>query len=337
MIQPQASETEFFLDPLFWDMPWGLMVVGANNCVQEINFSTEEILGLSRQTILNQDLFVLIPSLKNGWRAFLSDGQPRHIPDVDILSRYYTVDIIAYRDGGAIFLAPKGNYQPNTHRAEAVAALLAHELKNPLSGIRGAAQLLEGRTTAEDKALARLIREESDRIAALIDSYGALGSEEETQPVNINEIMNHSILIAKHGFAAEASIEASFDPSLPEISGRRHQLIQACLNLIKNAVEAGNLVKIRTLYIGGPRVHMPDGSRQRLALAIEVEDNGPGIEPSIAGDIFEPFVSTKRGGRGLGLVQAGQTAADHAGIIEYKSNPTIFRLTLPISLPERVR
>jgi two-component system, NtrC family, nitrogen regulation sensor histidine kinase GlnL len=221
----------------------------------------------------------------------------------------------------------------------AMAAMLAHEVKNPLSGIRGAAQLLEQDADAAGRELTQLICEETDRIVALVDrmeafsEHGAINRD----AVNIHEVLDRVRRIAQSGFARHVAIGEEYDPSLPPVYGDRDLLLQVFLNLAKNAAEAvpaeGGQIVLTTAYRHGLWLAAP-GSRQRrhLPLMVAVADNGGGIPDDLKAHLFDPFVTTKHHGTGLGPAIVAKAIGDHGGVIEFDSQPrrTVFRVFLPV-------
>ncbi|MEC9345208.1 MAG: ATP-binding protein [Pseudomonadota bacterium] len=231
-----------------------------------------------------------------------------------------------------------------THRGAARAvtgmgALLAHEVKNPLSGIRGAAQLLEQSVDEGDRDLTRLIIDEVGRIVALVDRMEAFSDPRplERQPVNIHEVLERVRRLAENGFGTHVRFVENYDPSLPPVSGNRDQLIQVFLNLVKNAAEAvpprNGEITLSTAYRHGVRLAVP-GSSERIQLPLEVTvaDNGPGVPEDIRAHLFDPFVTTKPGGSGLGLALVAKIIDDHGGIVEadMTSRGALFRVYLPV-------
>ena len=220
----------------------------------------------------------------------------------------------------------------------AMASLLAHEVKNPLSGIRGAAQLLERAVEPEDQSLAQLIKEEADRICKLVDRMGVFGEDgpPERAEVNIHEVLDRVHKLTSAEYSETIKIITDYDPSLPSILANKDQLIQVVLNLVKNAVEAlsdlEGEIRLSTGFRRGLRLTVPGSAeRAHLPLMISVADNGRGISPDILENIFDPFVSTKSGSSGLGLALVAKVVHDHAGIVEFETNGegTCFRLYFP--------
>ena len=220
-----------------------------------------------------------------------------------------------------------------------LAELLAHEVKNPLSGIRGAAQLLEGAVVEpEDINLTRLICEETDRICDLVDRMGLFSDGElNRSAVNIHLVLDRVRRVAQAGFGRHVEFVENYDPSLPAVYGNADQLIQVFLNIVKNACEAvprtNGKITITTSFQHGIRLALPGGtSRVQLPLIVSVQDNGKGIPEDVAANLFDPFVTSKADGSGLGLALVAKVMGDHGGIVEFETSEegTEFRLRLPM-------
>jgi len=352
------------LDPaaLLSALPAPVFVVDAEGCFSYLNLAAEQFFAGSAATLLGRPLAELLP---HDSPLFTLLGQVRSrghsISEVGVTlegmrfgSHFVSLDMapLQERPGTVVIsvqersIARKIDRQL-THRSAArsvtaMAAMLAHEVKNPLSGIRGAAQLLEAGVAAPDRELTRLICDEADRIVALVDRMEmfADGRPLERRPVNIHEVLEHVRRLALSGFAKQIRIVERYDPSLPMVLGNRDLLIQALLNLVKNAAEAappvaGEIV-LTTRYQQGVRLAVQGGaSRVDLPLMIAIQDNGAGVAEDLRSHLFDPFVSSKPNGKGLGLALVAKIVGDHGGVIEFDSEPgrTVFRLLLPKAGP----
>lgn len=219
-----------------------------------------------------------------------------------------------------------------------MAEMLAHEIKNPLAGISGAAQLLSMNLSGEDRELTDLIVDETRRIVKLLEQVEQFGNirPPEKRAVNLHDVLDRARKSALVGFGAHMQIVEDYDPSLPSTLGDADQLTQVFLNLLKNAAEAAKgrgTIRLHTFYDLSLRLRRADGSGQALPLQVEIIDDGPGIPAEIAAEIFEPFVSGRENGTGLGLALVSKIISDHGGWIGVDSAPgrTVFRVSLPVA------
>jgi len=228
-----------------------------------------------------------------------------------------------------------------------MAEMLAHEIKNPLAGISGAAQLISMNAGQEDLELTDLIVAETRRIVKLLEQVEQFGNirAPDRRPVNIHDALDRARRSAQVGFAAHMHITEDYDPSLPSTLADMDQLMQVFLNLIKNAAEASppnagtrrGTIRLHTFYDQSLRLRRKGGAAAALPLQIEIIDDGPGIPPELAADIFEPFVSGREGGTGLGLALVSKIITDHEGWLAVDSVPgrTVFRISLPVAPKEK--
>jgi two-component system nitrogen regulation sensor histidine kinase GlnL len=221
--------------------------------------------------------------------------------------------------------------------------MLAHEIKNPLAGIRGAAQLLKTGASAADQPLAQLIVDETDRIRRLVDRMEAFSDEVPgpREAVNIHQVLDRVRALVVNGVADGLDLREHYDPSLPDVWGDEDHLIQVFLNLVKNAAEAAHSrgdgqgsLSIHTAWRPGVRVRGADGKAASGApIEIRIQDNGPGVPASLRDHLFQPFVTTKANGTGLGLALVTKLVTSHGGLIDFESEPgrTVFRVLLPMT------
>lgn len=340
-----------------------VIVIDTNDLIGYVNATAEQFFEHSASSLIGQDLARIVPEdspIFSLIRQVRADGAS--------ISEH-GIDLVLPRGGGrnlSIHGAPLGaplgevgdwlvlTFEEHAtaraierqlfHRGaarsvSAMASILAHEVKNPLSGIRGAAQLLEQTVNGADRKLTRLICEETDRICALVDRMDVFadGGPPTRRAVNIHEVLERVQHSAMAGFGRHVRFVNEYDPSLPPVYGNFDQLVQVFMNLVKNAAEAvqdsAGEIHLRTAFRRGVRLALPGGEgRIHLPLVVSVGDNGPGIPSDVAGHLFDPFVTTKSGGTGLGLALVAKVVNDHGGVIEFDTDTTgtTFRVLLPM-------
>jgi two-component system, NtrC family, nitrogen regulation sensor histidine kinase GlnL len=342
-------------------LPHPILMIAADGKIVEANAAAESFFEVSMLLLRRHQLRDLVPfgspllalieqvrnvgAAVNEYRVDLSTPRTQTERIVDL-----NVAPVPERPGHVVVMLQERTIADKmdrqlTHRSAArsviaLAAMLAHEIKNPLSGIRGAAQLLEQSAVDDDRTLTRLICDEADRIVKLVDRMEVFADERpvEREPVNIHVVLDRVKKLAQSGFARHIKFVETYDPSLPPVLANRDQFIQVFLNLLKNAAEAisdqpDGQIELTTAFRPGVRLQVP-GSKARVSLPLEfcVRDNGGGVPADLMPHLFDPFVTTKPTGTGLGLALVAKIVGDHGGIIECESQPrhTIFRVLMPV-------
>ncbi len=343
-------------EPLWASLPIPALVVDANDLIVRINPAAEGFLLVSQRAVAGEPLWdrlAVDAPLEEAFARARESGAPLFVNDVDIgtgarapiLCSLQVAPLSGAPGQMLVLLSPrelagrmaqKSGVKAAARSAIGMAEMLAHEIKNPLAGITGAAQLLSMTLTAEDRELTDLIVSESRRIVALLDRVEQFGNviRPVLRRVNLHDVLDRARRSGQVGFAAGMTFIEDYDPSLPPALGDGDQLLQVVLNLLKNAAEAApggrGTIRLRTYYDGALRVRQGDGAGQALPLQVEIIDDGPGLPPDIAEEVFEPFVSGRENGTGLGLALAAKIISEHGGWISVDSAPgrTVFRMSL---------
>ncbi|HAR52950.1 MULTISPECIES: two-component system sensor histidine kinase NtrB [Roseovarius] len=347
-------------DTIWAALPVPGILVDGEDLVSDLNTAAEGFLNLSSRSVRGRPLWDVLrlaePPLAAVARA-REQVTPLYINDATIetgprsrVQAGLQIAPLSGQDGAMVVLvAPRdaaGRPGPggaisakSSKSAIGMAEMLAHEIKNPLAGITGAAQLLSMTLSEEDQELTDLIVAESRRIVGLLEQVEQFGDVRppERSAVNLHDILDRARRSAQLSVAGHMKVIEIFDPSLPPAHGDADQLLQVLLNLIRNAAQAagpaGGTITLRTYYEHGLRLQGPDGEGQKVPLQIEIEDDGPGLPADIADEVFDPFVSGRENGTGLGLALAAKIIAAHGGWIGVTSEPgcTVFRLSLPMA------
>jgi two-component system nitrogen regulation sensor histidine kinase GlnL len=362
VMDPEPGTAPAALDPtgVLHAVPTPVIGLDENNRIVYVNMAAEHFLQGSAANLEGCELADLIPADSPVLNMIeQSRRQSSVLFDYDLIlegprigSHIVSVQVspLTERPGAVVLtlqmrsianqLYRQFNFKGAARSVTAMAAMLAHEVKNPLSGIKGAAQLLEQNAIEADRPLTKLICDETDRICSLVDRMEVFSDDRpiERSPVNIHEVLDHCQKIAESCFGNRIKYFERYDPSLPPVLGNRDILVQIFLNLLKNAAEAigdeDGEIHMSTAYRHGMRVSVPGSARRvNLPLQVTIRDNGPGIPDDMKATIFDPFVTSKRNGSGLGLAFVAKAVADHGGVIEVDSQPrrTEFRLSLPIA------
>lgn len=353
----QAAITDVGL----WDaLPLPALLLDADGRALRINPAAEGFLNLSARSAEGAEVWSLLRVAdppKAALARVRANGAPLFVEDLDIGAGPHAVPCSLSvaplgddRDQLLLVVAPHersgqmrrdGAVRSAARSAIGMADMLAHEIKNPLAGIIGAAQLLSMRLEPDARELTDLIVGESRRIAQLLEQVETFGNRAppDLRAINIHDVLARARRSAQLGFAARMSIIEDYDPSLPEARGDAGMLLQVLQNLMKNAAEAagpaGGTIRLRSFFEHGAQLRGAGGTGAPLPLQIEVVDDGPGVPPALMEGLFEPFVSGRDNGTGLGLALAARIMADHGGLIRATSAPgrTVFRLSLPLAAP----
>lgn len=349
------------LPELMTALPVATLVVGPDNRIADANVRAETLLNMARSAIVGSDVTRTIRMAEAGARFDIwHSNKPIAAYDIKVhagRTAEMEVDlmiapIIDHEGWRIVSIHAQSQARKIGHRgttggarsAIGAAAILAHEIKNPLSGIRGAAQLLESGNNGHDTTLTQLICNEVDRIAALIDRMQDFTTDRtlECRPGNIYPLIDRAANIAAAGFARDVKIIRRYDPSLPFAIINDDALVQVMINLIKNAAEAlehvdDGCIRVETAFRHGVSVVMGEGKGSAvLPIEILIIDNGPGVPDHILDHLFNPFITGKRDGQGLGLALVDKLVRDMNGFVQYsrdqEAGESTFRILLPMGM-----
>lgn len=342
---------------LWNSLPVPALLLAADDTIADINPAAEGFLNASAKSVQGHpvwDRLAIDAPLEEAFARARATTTPLFVNDVDVGTgeraplqcNLQIAPLLGYPGQMLLLIAPRelAGRMTQSHSVKSaaksaigMAEMLAHEIKNPLAGITGAAQLISMNLGPEDLELTDLIVAETRRIVKLLEQVEQFGnlSPPLRKPVNLHDVLDRARRSALLGFGAQMTIVEQYDPSLPMALADPDQLLQVVLNLLKNASEAagtgGGTITLRTFFEHAFRLRRSDGSGHSLPLQIEIIDDGPGLPEDIAGDIFDPFVSGRENGTGLGLALVSKIISDHDGWISVNSVPgrTVFRISLP--------
>lgn len=348
-------------DTIWTSLPVPAFVLDETDSIADLNPPAEQFLNASARSVRGQPVFdrlAIDTPLETALDRVRNNLSPLFINSVDVsggnaapvICNIQIAPLTGLPGHVLLMLEPRqiadrlGRAHSVTSAAKSaigMAEMLAHEIKNPLAGITGAAQLLSMNLMPPDRELTDLIVAESRRIVTLLEQVEQFGNlaPPNRRAVNIHDLLDRARKSASVGFAAHMKISEDFDPSLPSTYVDADQMLQVLLNLLKNAAQAagkGGNIRLRSFYDMSLRLRRRDGSGGSLPLQIEIIDDGPGLPPEIAGNIFEPFVSGRENGTGLGLALVSKIISEHGGWIAVESVPgrTVFRISLPVAPKE---
>ncbi len=344
-------------DTIWASLPVPAFIIDAQDRVVEVNSAAEWFLNASLKSVAGTpvwDLLAIAAPIEEAFARARANGTPLFVNDIDVgsgnrapLQCALQIAPLAGQAGAMLMIVSPRELAGRMTQSHSVksaaqsaigmAEMLAHEIKNPLAGITGAAQLLSMNLGPEDLELTDLIVAESRRIVKLLEQVEQFGnlSAPDFRPVNIHDVLDRARRSAQLGFGAHMTFVEDYDPSLPLAWGDPDQLLQVMMNLIKNASEAadkkGGTIRLHTYFEHSFRLRRSDGSGHSLPLQVEIIDDGPGLPEAIRDDVFDPFVSGRENGTGLGLALVSKIVSDHDGWIAVTSVPgrTVFRLSLP--------